>query len=184
MKEKHTNIHCVHFPSASHSTSMILIVFRVSGFVCLHVFSLVRDDLEDQVVQQCELLSYLQGRVALKRFSLTVLHGLTHTHRVKSIITAEALIIYRWGQSFQEEFYYSDKVFCNFLLTICVISSKVTWLSPGSSWVRVLHIKTHKHHHLAVWSEITKTLIDKWIWPHEKCQTSHWVLILCLCCLG
>lgn len=28
-------------------------------------------------------------------------------------------------------------------LTICVISSRVTWLSPGSSWVRVLHQRRH-----------------------------------------
>lgn len=46
----------------------------------MRVYSLVWDDLEDQVVQQRELLSYLQGRVALKRLSLTVLHGLTCTH--------------------------------------------------------------------------------------------------------
>lgn len=44
---------------------------------CLH--SLIWDDLEDQVVQQCEVLSYLQGRVTLKRFGFTVLHSLTQT---------------------------------------------------------------------------------------------------------
>lgn len=46
----------------------------------MHASSLIWDDLEDQVVQQCELLSYLQGRVVLKWLSLAVLRGLIHTH--------------------------------------------------------------------------------------------------------
>lgn len=54
---------------------------RVCVLVQMHAYSLVWDDLEDQVVQQRELLSYLQGRVVLKRLSLTVLHGLIHRHK-------------------------------------------------------------------------------------------------------
>lgn len=53
---------------------------KVSVLVHLHVYSLVWDDLEDQVVQQRELLSNLQGRVVLERLSLTVFHGLIHRH--------------------------------------------------------------------------------------------------------
>lgn len=42
---------------------------------------LIRDDLEDQVVQQGELLSYLQSGMVLKGLCLTVQHSLRHTTR-------------------------------------------------------------------------------------------------------
>lgn len=51
----------------------------VSAHVHRHL--LIRDDLEDQVVQQCELLSYFQSGVVLKRLCLIVQHSLIHkTH--------------------------------------------------------------------------------------------------------
>lgn len=91
--EKHTKMHYVCFPSPSHSAlDHFYCIDQVPVFVrlcvharthvgyCMCVYSLVWDDFEDQVVEQCELLSYLQGRVALKRLSLTVLHGLTQRH--------------------------------------------------------------------------------------------------------
>lgn len=64
----------------THLTSIICIKVSVSVHTNMCVHSLIWDDLEDQVVQQCELLSYLQGRVVLKWFSLTVLHGLAQKH--------------------------------------------------------------------------------------------------------
>lgn len=70
---------------------------KVSVLLQIHVDSLVRDDLEDQVVQQRELLSYLQGRVVLERLGLTVFHGLIHRHKrtdtVKGILTSKVQII-------------------------------------------------------------------------------------------
>lgn len=120
--------------------------------MCVH--SLIWDDLEDQVVQQCELLSYLQGRVALKRLGLTVLHCLINRHKNthrdtqwKAFSQLKHTSFLQDTQSFQEVFFfniYTEKGFCNLPLTICVISSRVTWLSPGSSWVRVLHAKIRK----------------------------------------
>lgn len=58
-------------------------------YVCefAHTYSLIWDGLEDQVVQQCELLGYLQGRVVLKRLSLIVRHGLIHKKTVYKCTT-------------------------------------------------------------------------------------------------
>lgn len=65
-----------HFPFRNQPSHRLLCV---SVHVRRHL--LIRDDLEDQVVQQCELLGYLQSRVVLKRLCLTVQHSLTHkTH--------------------------------------------------------------------------------------------------------
>lgn len=72
---------CV-FPT-SQSAFFLFSVLCLCSWLCMPacVYSLVWDDLEDQVVQQCELLSYLQGRVALKRLSFTVLLCLRHRHK-------------------------------------------------------------------------------------------------------
>lgn len=53
---------------------------RARVFVHTRVHSRVRDDLEDQVVEQRELLGYLQSGVVLERLRLAVLHGLIPTH--------------------------------------------------------------------------------------------------------
>lgn len=46
---------------------------------CILLHSLIRDDLEDQVIEQSELFGDLQGRVALKRLVPALLHRLKHT---------------------------------------------------------------------------------------------------------
>lgn len=66
----YTVVHCLH-----HGLTA-----RVCTCAREHVlYSLVWDDLEDQVVQHCELLRDLQGRMVLKRLSFTLVHRLTHT---------------------------------------------------------------------------------------------------------
>lgn len=102
----------------------------VSAHVHRHL--LIRDDLEDQVVQQCELLSYLQSGVVLKRLCLTVQHSLIHKTHTSYLTTAVQAI-------FKRTFSHLKVCVVISSLTIWVISSRVTWLSPGSSWVTVLH---------------------------------------------
>lgn len=61
------------FAVASMHDSAPVFVHPCTHF-CMN--SLVRNDFENQVIEQRELLSNLQGWVVFKRFSLTFLHGL------------------------------------------------------------------------------------------------------------
>lgn len=122
--------------------------------LCGFFHLLVRDDLKNQVVQESELLGYLQGRMALEGFSLTVVHGLIHTH-THTLCVSTMISCHTW-ESF-------------FPLTICVISSRVTWLSPGSSWERVLETRKAKVplFNTSVWASIDLEEISGWQKHHD-----------------
>lgn len=99
---------------------------------CMSVHSLVWNDLKDQVVQQCELFGYLQGRMALKGLGLRVLHRL-NTNKQENILPQLKYLLQDTWKVQESRGFYFEKAFVWSSLTICVISSRVTWLSPGSS---------------------------------------------------
>lgn len=71
---------------------------------------------------------------------------------------------YRTPSNFKSWF---RKSFCNVPLTICKISSRVTWLSPGSSWVRVLCTKRQMPHYFTALLKVAMEMA----WPYQTCLT-------------